>query len=279
MRTIGLGNALVDVVLRVKDESVLSDIGIAKGAMELIDKDQMIRLRSASTDLSRSVSPGGSVCNTIRAMANLGANVGYIGKIGSDELAQSYESALQQAGVEPNFVKTEGISDSCTVFVTPDGERTMATFLGPAATLNPAELKSEIIRTYDCIYIEGYLIVNEPLFREALSLAKEAGLKVALDLSSFNVVESNLAMLQEVIPAYVDILFCNEQESFSFTGLSPREEHPGWHRWWILQWLHWVERERWWQQATRLSLLMPLKPWLWIQRVPAIISQQAFYSG
>nr|MBP7939434.1 adenosine kinase [Parabacteroides sp.] len=81
----------------------------------------------------------------------------------------------------------------------------------------------EIIRTYDCIYIEGYLIVNEPLFREALSLAKEAGLKVALDLSSFNVVESNLAMLQEVIPAYVDILFCNEQESFSFTGLSPRE--------------------------------------------------------
>lgn len=223
MRTIGLGNALVDVVLRVKDESVLSDIGIAKGAMELIDKDQMIRLRSASTDLSRSVSPGGSVCNTIRAMANLGANVGYIGKIGSDELAQSYESALQQAGVEPNFVKTEGISGSCTVFVTPDGERTMATFLGPAATLNPAELKSEIIRTYDCIYIEGYLIVNEPLFREALSLAKEAGLKVALDLSSFNVVESNLAMLQEVIPAYVDILFCNEQESFSFTGLSPRE--------------------------------------------------------
>lgn len=200
MRTIGLGNALVDVVLRVKDESVLSDIGIAKGAMELIDKDQMIRLRSASTDLSRSVSPGGSVCNTIRAMANLGANVGYIGKIGSDELAQSYESALQQAGVEPNFVKTEGISGSCTVFVTPDGERTMATFLGPAATLNPAELKSEIIRTYDCIYIEGYLIVNEPLFREALSLAKEAGLKVALDLSSFNVVESNLAMLQEVIP-------------------------------------------------------------------------------
>ena len=112
MRTIGLGNALVDVVLRVKDESVLSDIGIAKGAMELIDKDQMIRLRSASTDLSRSVSPGGSVCNTIRAMANLGANVGYIGKIGSDELAQSYESALQQAGVEPNFVKTEGISGS-----------------------------------------------------------------------------------------------------------------------------------------------------------------------
>ena len=149
MRTIGLGNALVDVVLRVKDESVLSDIGIAKGAMELIDKDQMIRLRSASTDLSRSVSPGGSVCNTIRAMANLGANVGYIGKIGSDELAQSYESALQQVGVEPNFVKTEGISGSCTVFVTPDGERTMATFLGPAATLNPAELKSEIIRTYD----------------------------------------------------------------------------------------------------------------------------------
>ena len=223
MRTIGLGNALVDVVLRVKDDIVLSEIGIAKGAMELIDKDQMIRLRSASHDFSRTVSPGGSVCNTIRAMANLGASVGYIGKIGSDDLANDYELALNQAGVDPNFVKVDGISGSCTVFVTPDGERTMATFLGPAATLCPEELNPEVIRNYDCIYIEGYLIVNEPLFRGVLLLAKESGLKIALDLSSFNVVEANLELLKEVIPAYVDILFCNEQEAASFTGLSASE--------------------------------------------------------
>lgn len=221
MRTIGLGNALIDVVLRVNDELLLSEIGIAKGAMELIDKDQMVRLRSASYNFSRTVSPGGSVCNTMRAMASLGASVGYIGKIGSDDMGKEYEQALFRVGVDPNFVKIEGISGSSTVFVTPDGERTMATFLGPAATLCPEELKLEIIREYDCIYIEGYLIVNEPLFRSALTLAREAGLKIALDLSSFNVVEANLDLLKEVIPAYVDILFCNEQESTAFTGLAP----------------------------------------------------------
>lgn len=223
MNTIGLGNALVDVLLKLDTDQTLTEIGIQKGAMDMIGRDQMIAIRSTQERLEKSEAPGGSVCNTMRAMAHLGAEVGFIGKIGDDAVGRFYEKAVREAGVTPYFVRTTGESGSCTVLISPDGERTMGTFLGPAATIRPDEIREEVLARYQCIYIEGYLIVNEPLVRTTMQKAKKLGLKVALDLSNFNIVNAFKGLLEELIPAYVDILFSNESEAQAFTGKTPPE--------------------------------------------------------
>ena len=223
MNTIGLGNALVDVLLKLENDDVLAEVGIQKGAMDMINQEQMIKIRKSQEGLERSQAPGGSVCNTMRAMAILGAKAGFIGKIGSDSVGEYYEEALKKANVSPYFAKTDGISGSCTVLISPDGERTMGTFLGPAPTITPDEITEEMLSAYQCIYIEGYLLVNEELVRTTMQKAKKLGLKVALDLSNFNIVNAFRGLLDDIIPEYVDILFSNESEAEAFTGLKAHE--------------------------------------------------------
>lgn len=223
MNTIGLGNALVDVLLKLESDNVLAEVGIAKGAMDMINRDQMVTIRKTQENLERSQAPGGSVCNTMRAMACLGAKTGFIGKIGDDTVGEYYEQELKKAGVAPYFLRTEGISGSCTVLISPDGERTMGTFLGPGPDITSKEIKDEILRNYNCIYIEGYLLVNEELVKGTMQKAKNAGLKVALDLSNFNIVNAFHGLLEDIIPNYVDILFSNESEVEAFTGLKAQD--------------------------------------------------------
>jgi sugar/nucleoside kinase (ribokinase family) len=219
MKIIGIGNALLDVLLRLESDATLERMGMKKGAMDLIEEAQMEAIHIGQQGLERHIAPGGSVCNTMRALANLGAEVGYVGKIGSDQAGMFYEQAVRDAGVTPYFVHTEGSSGCATVLMSPDGERTMATFLGPAATLSAAEISPEALSRYDCVYIEGYLISNEALFLPILQRADQSGIKVALDLSNFNIVNGYKDLLQEVIPRYVDILFSNESEAEAYTGL------------------------------------------------------------
>lgn len=223
MNTIGLGNALVDVLLKLESDDVLAEVGIAKGAMDMINRDQMVTIRKTQENLERSQAPGGSVCNTMRAMACLGSKTGFIGKIGDDTVGEYYEQELKKAGVTPYFLRTEGISGSCTVLISPDGERTMGTFLGPGPDITSQEIKDEILRNYNCIYIEGYLLVNEELVKGTMQKAKNAGLKVALDLSNFNIVNAFHGLLEDIIPNYVDILFSNESEAEAFTGLKAQD--------------------------------------------------------
>ncbi|MDR1980892.1 MAG: adenosine kinase [Tannerellaceae bacterium] len=223
MSILGLGNALVDILLKLDGDETLSQTGMAKGAMEMIDERQMRLIQHAQAHLERSQAPGGSACNTMRTLARLGVDAGFAGKIGSDAMGAYYEEALRSAQVTPYIVKAEGISGCCTVLISPDGERTMGTFLGPAPTLTPDDITEEMLRPYDYIYIEGYLLVNEALVRSAMEKAKQLGLKIALDLSNFNIVNAFRHLLDELIPGYVDLLFSNESEAEAFTGLKPAE--------------------------------------------------------
>lgn len=223
MKTLGLGNALVDVLLRLDTDQVLAEIGIEKAAMDLIDRNQMLAIRKAGEKLDSRKAPGGAAANSMRAMAALGATTGYIGKTGTDELAAFYENELKKAGVTPHLIRVPGETGSSTVLISPDGERTMATYLGPAATLSGDEMQAGIFSRYECLYIEGYLIVNGSLLRRAMELAKICGLRVALDLANFQVVKSNSELLHELIPRYVDILFCNESEAETYTGQPARQ--------------------------------------------------------
>lgn len=223
MKILGLGNALVDVLSKLDSDETLVKIGIQKGAMDMISREQMYVIRKYQANTETTQAPGGANCNTMRAIALLGGQSGFIGKVGDDNLGQFYEEALLKAGVASYLIKAEGPSGACTVFISPDGERTMGTFLGPAPTISPDEITEDVLRGYDCIHIEGYLIVNEELVRETMKKAKRLGLKVALDLANYNIVNAYKGLLEEVIPQYVDILFANASEAEAFTGLPAQE--------------------------------------------------------
>ncbi|WP_251967556.1 adenosine kinase [Parabacteroides sp. AD58] len=223
MKILGIGNALVDVLSKLDSDETLVKIGIQKGAMDMISREQMYVIRKYQANTETTQAPGGANCNTMRAIALLGGQSGFIGKVGDDSLGQFYEEALLKAGVASYLIKTEGPSGACTVFISPDGERTMGTFLGPAPTISPDEITEDVLRNYNCIHIEGYLIVNEELVRETMKKAKRLGLKVALDLANYNIVNAYKGLLEEVIPQYVDILFANASEAEAFTGLPAQE--------------------------------------------------------
>ncbi|MDR1332244.1 MAG: adenosine kinase [Tannerella sp.] len=219
MKILGIGNALLDVLLTLESDETVRALGMTRGAMDLIDGERMEAIQHAQAGLERHESPGGSVCNTMRALACLGVASGYVGKTGSDGVGRFYEEAVRLAGVTPYFVHADGISGCSTVLISPDGERTMATFLGPAATLRADEIEDDTLRAYDCVYIEGYLISNEALFLPILKRIRRLGLKVALNLSNFNIVHGFSKLLHGVIPEYVDILFANESEAEAYTGM------------------------------------------------------------
>ena len=155
-------------------------------------------------------------------MARLGCKVGFIGKVGRDSTGDFFESALDNLGIQPFIMRGEERSGKCVSLVSPDGERTLVTHLGAAVEMKAEDLTPAIFEGYDCLYVEGYLVQDHNLIRGAIRMAKELGLKVAIDLASFNVVEENLEFLREVISEYVDIVFANEDEARVFSG----EEEP-----------------------------------------------------
>lgn len=217
-RVIGIGNALTDMLVNLRTDSVLSRYKLAKGSMSLVDAKLQTEISKSVAGLPYSLSLGGSAGNTIRAMARLGCNVGFIGKVGQDTTGDFFVQALENLGVEPFIFRGRERSGKCVSLISPDGERTMVTHLGAALELSAEEIVPEIFRAYDCLYVEGYLVQDHTLIEKAAKTAKECGLQVAIDLASFNIVEENLEFLRRLVREYVDILFANEDEAKTFTG-------------------------------------------------------------
>ncbi len=222
-KIIGIGNALTDMLINLQDDNVLHELGLARGSMSLVDSNLQQQISQRVTDLPTTMSLGGSAANTIRAMAHLGSSVGFIGKVGRDATGDFYEKALADLAIQPVIFRSGESSGRCLSLVSPDGERTMVTYLGAALELVAEELQPSIFDGYDCLYIEGYLVQNHTLIESAIRTAKQQGLKVAIDLASFNVVEENLEFLRRITTEYVDILFANEEEARAFTGLDDPE--------------------------------------------------------
>ena len=217
-RIIGIGNALTDIVINIPSDSIIRHFDLPKGSMSLVDSEKQQSIAKYTADLPRTLSLGGSAGNTIRAMARMGANVGFIGKVGKDNTGDFLLQALVNLDIEPHIFHGNEHSGRCISLVSPDGERTMATHLGVALELSPAEIDPKILKTYDCLYIEGYLVQDHSLIEGVVKLAGECGLKVAIDLASFNIVAENLEFLRRLVEDHVDILFANEQEAQAFTG-------------------------------------------------------------
>ena len=222
-KIIGMGNALVDVLVRIDDDSLLEKLHLPKGSMQLIQEDILSEIRKYTSGMKIHRSTGGSAGNTVCALAALGANPGFIGKIGQDETGAFFGDTLRQRGVNALLATCDLPSGIASTFISTDGERTFGTYLGAAATLRAEDLSRKIFAGYNYLYIEGYLLQDHDLMLRAVQLAKEEGLQVCLDMASYNVVEAERDFFDQLIVKYVDIVFANESEALAYTGKAPHE--------------------------------------------------------
>lgn len=222
-KVIGLGNALVDIMTQLKSDETLHELNFPKGSMQLVDDVTSLAIDSKTSVLEKSMSAGGSAANTINGLANLGVVTSFIGKVGEDELGSFFGNDQKESGIEPKLLIGNAGSGRAIGLISPDSERTFATYLGAAIELSPEDLNADLFKGYQILHIEGYLVQNQDLVRKAVQLAKECKMQVSIDLASFNVVEDNRDFLHEIISKYVDIVFANEEEAKAFANQSPED--------------------------------------------------------
>lgn len=222
-KVLGMGNALTDILLQIENDDVLSKLHLPKGSMQLVDEGKSKEITDFLSHVQPKMATGGSASNTINGITRLGAPAGFVGKIGKDKVGEFFNNDMLNNGVRPHLLVSKTPSGQCTVLVSNDGERTLATYLGAACELDATDLTPEMFRDFDIFHIEGYLVQNHNLIRTAVRMAKDAGLMVSIDLASYNVVEANLDFLNEIVREYVDIVFANEEEARAFTGKAPEE--------------------------------------------------------
>ncbi len=222
-KILGIGNALVDVMTPITDDKLLEEFSLPKGSMQLVDEKRSNLIKSETVNFKRTFSPGGSAANTIHGLAMLGAGTGFIGSIGKDETGDIFEAEMKRAGVKTFLSLRDSITGTAIALITRDKERTFATHLGAAVELDAKDLDPDFFNGFDIFYLEGYLINNLPLVESACKIAREKNMTIALDLSSYNVVEAYLNDFKKIVGNYVDVIFANEDEARVFTGLAPEE--------------------------------------------------------
>ncbi len=214
---VGIGNAIVDVISHC-DDVFLQNQSMRKGSMELIDKGRAEELYSKmgpATECS-----GGSVANSLAGLAQLGAKTAFIGCVKDDQLGKIFRHDMESIGID--FVTPAKLGGkptaTCMIFVTPDGERTMNTYIGACADLQPEDIDPDAVTSGKFLLIEGYLWDQEPAkqaIRQALQLAKEAGSKLVFSLSDVFCVERHRVEFGKLVEHSLDILFANEKELMS----------------------------------------------------------------
>lgn len=211
---VGVGNAIVDVIAQA-DDALIERLSLSKGTMTLIeaeDADRLYAEMGAGIETS-----GGSAANTLAGIASLGGAGAYIGKVRDDQLGGVFSHDIKAVGVDyRSRPATEGESTArCLIFVTPDADRTMQTFLGVSVMLGPDDIDPEAIGDAQITYLEGYLFDRDAAkeaFVKAAELAHAAGRKVALSLSDPFCVDRHRASFRHLVEGHVDILFANHDE-------------------------------------------------------------------
>ena len=217
---ITLGGAIVDIIAP-SEEDFLVERGMNKGGMQVVDKEGMATLYDAigaATEIS-----GGSAANTAVGIASLGGEVGFIGKIAKDSLGRIFTHDITKSGVAftPSYAEGDESTASSIVLITPDGERTMATYLGAATHLAPDDIDPKLIEGADWVYLEGYMIealYGEACFEYIAECAKAYQTQIALSLSDAWCVERNREKLLGFLGAHVDLVFGNALEVEALIG-------------------------------------------------------------
>ena len=222
MKVIGIGNAIVDVLCKVSEEFLIKN-SLTKSTMKLVDELEFNKLLS-SLQIQETIS-GGSVANSIVGLSQLDNNVGFLGKINSDQLGQKYEDGLIKENVKFLYnKKIEKIpTGSCLILITPDSERTMCTFLGIAGKINENDIDESSIKNADILFLEGYLWdEGEP--KKAFNKAILNSKKSVMSLSDLFCVERHKLHFLELVKNNLDIVFANEQEIMSLINAKSFEE-------------------------------------------------------
>ena len=219
---LGIGNAIVDVLSNVED-SFLEERGIVKGSMNLIDENQ-------ARDLYAALGPGievsgGSVANSVAGISSLGGTGAFIGMVKDDQLGDVFRHDITSAGVNfPTPPSNAGPETARSIIlITPDGERTMNTFLGACVLLGPDQIDEDLVRSASITYLEGFLWDPEEAkkaFKKATAIASDAGRDVSLSLSDSFCVDRHRDSFRDLISSDVDILFANEDEIKSLYQVS-----------------------------------------------------------
>ncbi|MEZ5198963.1 MAG: adenosine kinase [Bacteroidales bacterium] len=222
-KVLGMGNALVDILVKLENDNTLREFNLPKGSMQLVDFNFSKTVNAGTEHLPKQVASGGSAANTIHGLAGLGVETGFVGKVGNDDTGKLFQDDMENNNIKPHLYKSNTPSGRAMALISPDSERTFATYLGAAVELSPDDILPDLFDGYDYFHIEGYLVQNHALIEKAVALAKEKGLKVTIDMASYNVVEENLEFLKKILKHYVDIVFANEEEAKSFSGEEPEE--------------------------------------------------------
>ena len=223
---VGIGSAIVDIIGRC-DDAFLQRHGCPKGNMQLVDQQTIVSLyKSMGPAIEIS---GGSVANTMVGIASFGGKSKFIGKVADDEFGRIFSHDITSAGVAfASRPATGGLPTSRSlILVTPDGERTMNTFLGISTDLGEAEIDSSSLTTAKILYLEGYLFDRPEgmaAFRKAATIAAETGCQVALSLSDAFCVDRHRSAFRDFVKHGVDILFANESEITSLYQTSSFDE-------------------------------------------------------
>ena len=213
MKILGIGNAIVDVICKVKD-NFLTNNKLTKSTMKLVDEEEFKKLLS-NLKIEETVS-GGSVANSIVGLSQLGNKVGFIGKVNDDDLGSKYEDGLKKENVEYFYSKKkeEIPTGTCLILITPDSERTMCTFLGTAGKINENDVNLDAIKKSEITFLEGYLW-DEGDPKKAFDKAIQNSNKVAMSLSDQFCVERHKPHFLDLVKNKLDITFTNEQEIIS----------------------------------------------------------------
>lgn len=221
----GIGSALIDLLIEI-DDSKLSELNLKKGQFHLIGEEESRRLLKKIEKYRVKIAPGGSSANTLYGAALLGSSVVFCGKVGKDTNGDIYERRMSERGVRPKLARSEGVTGHAITFITPDSERTFATYLGAALHLEKADIFLEDLRDSKILHIEGYQLEDKQL-REvsvhAMQFAKEYNITISIDLGDSGIVVRNRAVIKQIIEEYADIVFANEEEASALIGLEPSE--------------------------------------------------------
>ena len=218
-QVVGIGNAMVDVLARAED-AFLAEAGVQKGIMQLIDMDRAVDLYSR-VGPAKEIS-GGSAANTIAGVAHLGGRTAYVGKVKDDQLGAIFahdlraQGAVYDTALAPKSEEAE--TGRCIVIVTPDGERSMNTYLGVTEFLSPDDIDTDQMAEAEWIYLEGYRFdgpESKAAFAKAIDACKGAGGRVSITLSDPFCIERHRDAFRDMVRDHVDLLFCNRAEMLS----------------------------------------------------------------
>lgn len=223
---LGIGSPLLDIIINIQDNE-LASLNFKKGSSVLVSQAESENILKLLGGSPKQIAAGGSVQNTLSGLAALGNHSAFLGVIGDDEHGKNYSRLIGEAGITSLLLPNKNFATGHSIIlITPDGERTMATCLGAAATFSKTQIKEDHVKNCQILHLEAYMLEDQALQEAvlcAIEIAKKSGAMISLDLSDAGLVCRNKQFFQQIVKDHINILFANETEANQFTDKDGRD--------------------------------------------------------